>query len=147
LLESQYTSLEEEYEGNVELLRASYDALQTQLDQEKSKYAEAAAQEREALEKIRATRIAATEAQLREQEIKDKQSFYSLCVSPSDAFDIEALERIKGKLSKPRILSMLIWQTYFQKQMTALCNNILGPSAVTGIYKITNQINNKCYIG
>ena len=31
--------------------------------------------------------------------------------------------------------------------MTTLCNNILGTTQVTGIYKITNQKNNMCYIG
>ena len=31
--------------------------------------------------------------------------------------------------------------------MTALCNNVLGTSIVTGIYKITNQETNQCYIG
>ena len=31
--------------------------------------------------------------------------------------------------------------------MTALCNKILGTEQITGIYKITNQENNKCYIG
>ena len=42
---------------------------------------------------------------------------------------------------------MLIWSTYFQKDMTTLCNRILGLNTITGIYKITNQINNKCYVG
>ena len=42
---------------------------------------------------------------------------------------------------------MLIWSTYFQKDMTALCNRVLGLTTVTGIYKITNQQSGKCYIG
>ena len=31
--------------------------------------------------------------------------------------------------------------------MTALCNNVLGTTTVTGIYKITNQKDNMCYVG
>jgi len=31
--------------------------------------------------------------------------------------------------------------------MTTLCNNILGINKVSGIYKITNIKDNKCYIG
>ena len=31
--------------------------------------------------------------------------------------------------------------------MTALCNNVLGLDTVTGIYKITNQTDDMCYIG
>ena len=42
---------------------------------------------------------------------------------------------------------MLIWSTYYQKPMTALCNRVLGTKTVTGIYKITNQINDMCYVG
>ena len=42
---------------------------------------------------------------------------------------------------------MLIWQTYFQKQLTSLCNSIFGSKVVCGIYKITNQLDNYCYVG
>ena len=103
--------------------------------------------EKAELEKIRQTRIAATAAMVREQEIKEQKEFYSLPISASDLFDIQALEAIKSQLNNPRILSMLIWSTYYQKPMTQLCNNILGLNTVTGIYKITNQLNNRCYIG
>ena len=74
-------------------------------------------------------------------------SFYSLNPNQNDLDDIQALERIKPKLHQPRILSMLIWSTYFQKPMTQLCNNIVGLKEVCGIYKITNQKTNQCYIG
>ena len=42
---------------------------------------------------------------------------------------------------------MLIWSTYFQKPMTNLCNNVIGTEIKSGIYKITNQKDNLCYIG
>lgn len=74
-------------------------------------------------------------------------SFYSLSISDTELADIKTLETIKNKLLKPRILSMLIWQSYFQKPMTTLCNKVLGASTVKGIYKITNQTNGMCYIG
>ena len=44
----------------------------------------------------------------------------------NDLKDISILDSIKPKLNNPRILSMLIWQTYFRKPMTDLCNNIIG---------------------
>lgn len=31
--------------------------------------------------------------------------------------------------------------------MTQLCNNVVGLKEVCGIYKITNQKTNQCYIG
>lgn len=99
------------------------------------------------LDKLKATRKATMEASLREEEIKNKLDFYCLKPKTTDINDIRTLEGIKYQLNNPRILSMLIWSTYFQKDMTTLCNRILGLNTVTGIYKITNQVNNKCYIG
>ena len=79
--------------------------------------------------------------------IKENKEFYMLCPKTVDVDDIKRLERIKPDLHNPRILSMLIWSTFFQKPMTALCNKVLGVNQVTGIYKITNQLNDMCYIG
>ena len=42
---------------------------------------------------------------------------------------------------------MLIWKTYFQKPMTELCNKVIGTTTKSGIYKITNQLDDMCYIG
>lgn len=116
-------------------------------DQEQDKLIAATAHIKEDLNKIRATRASAQEALLKEQQIKENMSFYSLNPSQNDLDDIQTLERIKPKLHQPRILSMLIWSTYFQKPMTQLCNNVIGLKAVCGIYKITNQKTNQCYIG
>ena len=92
--------------------------------------------------------IAATiQARVREKEIKEQLDFYCLKLEPADAADIENLIKIKSRLNKPRILSMLIWQTYYQKPMTQLCNDVLGTKIVTGIYKITNQLTGQSYIG
>ena len=50
-------------------------------------------------------------------------------------------------MHKPIILSKLIWTQYFQKQMTELCDKILGKNIVCGIYKITDLVTEQCYIG
>ena len=99
------------------------------------------------LDKIQATRAAAIQAIAREKEIEEQLAFYCLKINDLDLKDIAVLESIKSKLNNPRILSMLIWQTYWRKPMTDLCNNIIGASAKTGIYKITNQKTKECYIG
>lgn len=99
------------------------------------------------LEKIRQTKIAVIEAERKEQIIKDNLSQYCLLLSSADKNDLQTLERIKTQLNNPRILNMLIWQTYYKSALNTLCTKILGLKDVTGIYKITNQVNNKCYIG
>lgn len=97
--------------------------------------------------KLAASIEATIKARVREKEIKEQLDFYCLQIDPIDLSDIGTLEKVKSRLNKPRILSMLIWQTYYQKPMTQLCNDVLGTSVVTGIYKITNQTTDQVYIG
>ena len=118
-----------------------------QLEQEKEIIAQELAEERKILNKVRETRASAIQAQLKEKEISEQLSFYCLQVTDNELKDIAVLESIKPKLNTPRILSMLIWQTYWRTPMTKLCNNIIGSVVKTGIYKITNQKTKECYIG
>ncbi len=140
ILDSAYRNTEEEYIELEDGLREAYAIAQEKLLAETSEI-------QKELDKIKATRTAAIEAQIREKKIKEQQSFYCLKISDADIADIQKLENIKKTLNKPRVLSMLIWQTWFQKPLKALAANILGTSTVTGIYKITNIITGECYIG
>ena len=99
------------------------------------------------LEKINATYQSRMEAERREMKMQQEKDFYKLHLNDKEQSDIQILNNIKSQLFNSRILSMLIWSTYFQKQMTTLCNNILGINKISGIYKITNIKDNKCYIG
>jgi uncharacterized protein YoxC len=140
ILDKQYKEQEEEYNGYIDSLVEAYAKLQFELMDK----AEAA---REELAQVEATRAAAIQAQLKEKEIKEQLAFYCLTIKQNDLNDIKVLDSIKPRLNNPRILSMLIWQTYFQKPMTSLCNNIVGTKVKCGIYKITNQLDDMCYIG
>lgn len=140
ILDSAYRNTEKEYSELENGLKEAYAIAQEKLLAETSEI-------QKELDKIKATRTAAIEAQIREKKIKEQQSFYCLKISDADIADIQKLENIKKTLNKPRVLSMLIWQTWFQKPLKALAANILGTSTVTGIYKITNIITGECYIG
>lgn len=140
ILENDYEKKEEEYNMLEENLQNNYNILQEDVLKDLQ-------QVKNELEKMRQTRVAAINAERKEKEIEEDLSFY--CVQPTEEEldDIQILNRIKPKLHQPRILCMLIWSTYYQKLMTNLCNNVLGTSVVTGIYKITNQLTKQCYIG
>ena len=140
VLDKDYEEKNKEYKIYTETLKSSYSDLQSKLMQEIDKV-------KSDLNKIQETRTAATEAIRREKEIEKKLSFYCLQVNQVDLKDIGILDSIKPKLTNPRILSMLIWQTYFRKPMTDLCNNVIGPATKCGVYKITNIKTKECYIG
>ena len=141
-LDKQYFNTEKEYDEAIESLQEAYDEIQKNLMAETDKI-------KKDLEKISSTRAAAMNAQLKEQEIKNKQAFYCPQVPESDLKDAKVLHDIEYKLNNPRILRMLIWQSYYQKPMNQVCANVLGGNTIekTGIYKITNQKTDLVYIG
>ena len=140
ILEKKYKEVEEEYDMEIEALNTAYSNLQLKLLRE-------AEEVRSDLDKIKATRTAAIEAARREKDIESNLTFYCLDISDADKIDIAKLEALKPSLNKPRVLSMLIWQTWFQKPLKALSANVVGATDATGIYKITNIKTKECYIG
>ena len=112
---------------------------------------ESATQEKQEIQndinKIKASLSAGVEARLREQQKKDKINFYKLSINDADLADVKMLENLKASFHKPVVLSKLIWTQYFQKQMTELCDRVLGKKTICGIYKITNLNSEQCYIG
>ena len=150
-VESSMEKLSQKYREAEAHYDSEYQKVMTDLVLDLNKTMEIKRQQIEKLEAERAKLAASIEASIkarvREKEIKEQLDFYCLQVDPIDLSDIQTLEKVKNRLNKPRILSMLIWQTYYQKPMTQLCNDILGTTVVTGIYKITNQTTNQVYIG
>jgi len=140
VLENQYKEAEEEHDMEIDALNTAYSNLQLKLMREADEC-------RADLDKIRSTRAAAIEAQRREKELENNISFYCVPISDADKSDIAKLENLKPSLNKPRVLSMLIWQTWFQKPLKSLSANVVGISDKTGIYKITNIKTKECYIG
>ena len=99
------------------------------------------------LQTLKQTRKAAYQSLLRQKEIKNKIDDYRLVPSNVELSDIKKLEKVKMELAKPRILSMLIWQTYWQPLAKVKFPIILKDKTKMGIYKITNIETNECYIG
>ena len=101
---------------------------------------------RKELEKIRATKAAAMEAQLREEEIKNQATFYTLQIKEEDKRDIVYLQSIEYNLREPRPLRMLIWGTFYRDKVNDLATRV-GAVGASGIYKITHIDSGISYIG
>ena len=140
MLEKRYDEAELEHETEMNALQNAYSDLQLKLMREADEC-------RQDLDKLRSTRAAAIEAQRREKELESNISFYCLSISDADKSDIAKLESLKPSLNKPRVLSMLIWQTWFQKPLKSLSAEVVGANDKMGIYKITNIKTKECYIG
>ena len=129
ILDEKYIDIENEFD--IKIANKNLDLLKIQKE----------------LDKLKETRAAAHEALMKEQEVKENKDNYRLLPSQADLTDARRLEVVKRELNKPRILSMLIWQTYWQPIAKKQFPQILQDKTKCGIYKITNIITDECYIG
>lgn len=96
---------------------------------------------------LQTTRQKAIEAFKREEESENLQQFHMLDIDKPSLEDIELLRDVARKLHTPEVLGKVIWKVYYEKAYTSLVGRVIGPEVKTGIYKITNVINHKCYVG
>ena len=131
----------------IQLYRSRYQDEKAEYEQELSQLQEEVQAAAASLQTLKQTRKAAYQAILRQKEVKNKANDYRLIPSDIQLSDIKKLEKVKMELAKPRILSMLIWQTYWQPLAKIKFPIILKDKTKMGIYKITNTQTNQCYIG
>lgn len=99
------------------------------------------------LSQLQLKRAAAIEDAKRQEEMRTQEDFYKLQLSESDLDDILELKTVEKRLSKKEVLNKLIYKVYFEKPYTDLAGRVVGKETKTGIYKITNTLNQKVYIG
>lgn len=149
-LENEYCQAEGEYDDLLALLKTSYEQQHDLLQKHFAKEQQECADDIEAIQyelaKIRATREAAMRAMLREEEIKNKATFYTLQINEADKRDIAYLQSIEYNLREARPLRMLIWSTFYRDKVNELAARV-GAVGACGIYKITHIDSGISYIG
>ena len=146
-IESQKVLSQQAFESYIKTLEYSYQQVDKDYDLRIQRLKDQEQLVRKDLDVISATRAAARAALQKEQEVKENKDNYRLLVSDTDLEDIHRLERVKRELHKPRILSMLIWSTYYQPLAKKRFPEIIQDKTKMGIYKITNIETDECYIG
>lgn len=89
----------------------------------------------------------AIDARKRKEEEENKILFYMLQIPKKDLEDIKYLENVADKLNSPEVLYKTIWKVYYEKPYNDLIGRVIGDVDKCGIYKITNTLNDKSYIG
>lgn len=144
MLEINYTNNEkhlyDKLQQEEERLNNILEGTKTVIEEEKKKL-------EDDLNKMRKAHKATVESSRRTAAVQENKDDYRLIINAADASDIKTIESIRHLLVKPRILSMLIWQTYYQPLTKKIFPKILGQNKVCGIYKITNTETQECYIG
>ena len=86
-------------------------------------------------------------AKIREEEINNQSNFYKLQLSTADINEIQKLRTILPQFRNTELLNKLIYKMYYEKAYTDLVGRVIGSQKTSGIYKITNILDNKSYIG
>ena len=90
---------------------------------------------------------AAVEAAKRQEAMETQQNFYRIQLSDIDLEEIERLRAVEPYLRNKEALNKVIWKVFYEKPTTDLIGRVIGNIQATGIYKITNIQNQKCYVG
>lgn len=101
----------------------------------------------EELNDLREKRNAAIQIAINEYETVNQRKFYMLDLSQNDIEDMKVLKQFEPILHNKEILGKLIYKTYVEKPYTSLIGRVLEKQSFSGIYKITNELNQMCYIG
>lgn len=134
------SAAKEEYLKAMEESCQSFAAMLTQRHEE-------LAQVEEKLSIMRAKADAAIAAAKREEEKLLEIDKYKLCITEVDLTEINRLREIIPFFRNPRAICKIIWESYYRNLTTEMINRVVGPGSHTGIYKLTNLINQKIYIG
>lgn len=138
----------QERNSHLELL---YSQKQKELDDKLLKYEELTENKKKEitneLEKAESLVKSLNRIYILESQNQDIINENRLNITDKDINDVSLLQNIKYQFSNPRVISKLIWQTYYQPIAKVKFSSILNNQTVTGIYKITNIKNNKIYIG
>ena len=99
------------------------------------------------LNKYKSLVDAAVEAKKREEEKESQQDFYRLQLSEQDITEIKKLREASSSIRYPDAINKVIYKVYYEKPYNALVGRVIGNKDITGIYKITNILDGKCYVG
>ncbi len=131
-----------------EYLRMQEDFVE-QFREENSKKIAAAKELTAKLAELRSAADAAIEVAKRHAEEENFIAYHSLQLEEKALADIKKLEDIVPSVSAEagEAIAKVIWKVYYEKPFGDLVGRILGNSHPTGIYRITNTRNSKCYVG
>lgn len=146
-LKTLKTEEEEKYNQAINEYRNEYLNVLEDLTQTSKEHREEVKKVIEELHRVKELKNANIEALKREEKIKKEKDFFRLILSENDLSDIKQLKSIERYLVNKEILNKIIWKVYFETPFTNLIGRVIGNKEVSGIYKITNLIDEKCYIG
>lgn len=139
-LEENRLEYEQEYEDMLVTFVANFLKTQQELKVELDKTKELLAIERSKTQ-------AAIDANRREDEKRNEDSKYRISLNAIDLQEIKHLKEVVPYLRNSRPISKIIWEAYFRAATNSMIIRVVGTGPHIGIYRITNLLDGKCYVG
>lgn len=83
----------------------------------------------------------------RDEEVREQQDFYRVKLDSNSIGDISKLQGVADQLSNPTAIYKVIWEVYYKAKFNEMIGRVVQNKDSGGIYKITNIVNGKTYIG
>ena len=101
------------------------------------------------LQKLEELQKAYLEDKLREEKKQSQLDFYKMNLTETQINDVKAISQLYSLLFNKEALDKLIWEVYYKPEYNKMIARIFGVNTSNrcGIYKITNTITDKSYIG
>lgn len=118
---------------------------------QKEEYAQSLSEELEEIKneinEYKEKRQTINEEILRQRELIEKETFYSINLTEQEIQDIIYLEGFENKISNKEVLAKAIYEAYYKKPLTEMVKRITKNEEFSGIYKITYKPTGEIYIG
>lgn len=139
-LEENRLEYEQEYEDMLVTFVANFLKTQQELKVELDETKKLLAVERSKTQ-------AAIDANRREDEKRNEDSKYRISLNAIDLQEIKHLKEVVPYLRNSRPISKIIWEAYFRAATNSMITRVVGTGPHIGIYRITNLLDGKCYVG
>lgn len=139
-LEENRLEYEQEYEDMLVTFVANFLKTQQELKVELDETKKLLAVERSKAQ-------AAIDANKREDEKRNEDSKYRISLNTIDLQEIKHLKEVIPYLRNSRPISKIIWEAYFRAATNSMITRVVGTGPHIGIYRITNLLDGKCYVG
>lgn len=88
---------------------------------------------------------AAVEINKRALEEKERENFYRIIIPKEDLEEIKQLRGLHLRNKEP--INKIIWKYFYENPTSDMIGRVVGEETKIGIYKITNLVNQMCYVG
>ena len=147
----QIENLSQDYQKNEEKYKEEYlttlAELTEEFDQKIADRTQAIKILTDTFNRLKSVVTAAILEQKRRELDSSERELYQLQLSEADLKEIQKIRDILSYMRNERPLCKAIWESYYRNPCNELISRIIDKTKSCGIYKITNLINQKTYIG